>query len=117
MLQSLLNTLNTKIPDHLSGMDRQEAIGNLIDTLPPEQLKVLREQMNSFLKYMRDQGASDIEVGGTTAKNRIWLRIQGKKEIIPSLGEWPLENTDLLLHSLITSTQRRSGTITPRDAR
>ncbi len=106
MLSTLFQKILQNIPSYVEGMDRHDLIGQQIDNLDPDEVEILRGKIDEFLMYMRDQQASDIEIGGSTSKNMVWLRIEGKKTPRPELGTWTADQTDIFCHSLITPKQR-----------
>ncbi len=56
---------------------------------------------------MRRYDASDIDLGGWGANQRIWLRVQGLKKPVEGFGTFSSDESDILIQSLIISHQRK----------
>jgi twitching motility protein PilT len=106
MLQTITQKVLKDVPTHVDGLDRQMLIAKNVLSLEPKEKDTLQAHFNKFLIYMRDLNASDIELGGTTAGENIWLRIYGKKTPKPELGHFPLEVSDVLCQALVSPKQR-----------
>ena len=106
MLSTIFTKVLEKIPNHIAGIERQIQIGKAVEELTPHERNFLHKKYNEFLFEMRRLNASDIEMGGVTAKESIWFRVQGSKNPRQDLGRWTLDQSDILCHSLITRKQR-----------
>ncbi|MFQ5583856.1 MAG: type IV pilus twitching motility protein PilT, partial [Calditrichia bacterium] len=107
-VKKLLTTLTAKIPSAVQDLEKQTFIGNeLISRLSIEDKSLLLQFVNSLLMTMRDLDASDIDMGGDGAKNRIWLRIQGKKTPIGRLGVYHPNQINIIIQSILTENQRK----------
>lgn len=103
-----LKSLAAKVPHSMRGVDRQEFIGmKLLRELSDDKIVELQSLYNSYLGYMRDHEASDIDLGGWGAKGNIWMRIHGDKKPIPELGELSNLETDILIQSLLMDNQKK----------
>jgi twitching motility protein PilT len=106
-LKDILEPLTSKIPEHLSGPERQAFVGALLNEgQSEERLRVLRETLNGFLLKMSENDASDIDLGGRGSAGRIWYRIHGVKQPDPGIEPFSLDETDMLLQSILTERQR-----------
>ena len=105
-LKDLLDSLTSQIPGHLSGPERQAFVGSLIEGQSDERLRTLRETLNGFLLRMSEKDASDIDLGGRGAVGRVWYRIHGVKQPDPGIEPLSLDETDVLLQSILTEQQR-----------
>ncbi|MFU8811668.1 MAG: type IV pilus twitching motility protein PilT [Balneolaceae bacterium] len=95
-----------KIPEALKGMEFQRAVGTEIDRIDNDYFNQLQSTMHTFLLHMQQNEASDIDLGGAGTAGRIWYRVHGnKKPLQTSLALEPIE-TDILLHSIISTDQR-----------
>ena len=106
MTKHIFEKILRDIPPNVAGLARQQIIGQRVTELPYEEKRALQGQFNKYLLYMRELNASDIEIGGPTANEQIWLRIYGKKEPRPELGNFKNDQTDVLCHALISEMQR-----------
>jgi twitching motility protein PilT len=106
LIDQIFDKILANTPPHSEEVDRQDYFGQNIEKLTPPERSVLRKKVEEFLLFMRQKEASDIEIGGVTAKRSIWLRIQGRKEPYSELGKWSLDQFDILTQSLISSKQR-----------
>ncbi|MFH1008461.1 MAG: ATPase, T2SS/T4P/T4SS family, partial [Candidatus Latescibacterota bacterium] len=105
-LKVLFDSLTSQIPGHLSGPERQAFVGSLIEGQPEELLRHLRETLNGFLMKMSTNDVSDIDLGGGGASGRVWYRIHGAKQADPGIEPLSLDETDVLLQSILTPQQR-----------
>lgn len=106
--EKILKLLAGKIPDTLFGIEKQMFIGDqIVGRLPMEQQSFLRQFFNSVLRHMRQQDASDIDLGGWGANGWIWLRIQGNKRPLPQIGQFSQNQTNILIQSLLMEGQRK----------
>ncbi len=106
MVQDILHKVIDSLPKHVDGLERQLAIGKQVMSLSHQEREILHDQMNKYLVYMRESSSSDIEIGGATAGEKIWLRVYGKKAPHTDLGLLTLDESDVLLQSLISPKQR-----------
>ena len=81
-------------------------MGSLIEGQSDERLRVLMETLNGFLLRMLENDASDIDLGGRGAMGRVWYRIHGVKQPDPGIEPLSLDETDVLLQSILTEQQR-----------
>src|SRR3990172_11875794 len=79
MIEAIFQKIEESLPEDISGIDRQEFLGGQIARLPLDERQILQKQFYGFLARMKEVEASDIEVGGACATDRIWFRIFGKK--------------------------------------
>jgi len=104
--KNLLKNIAGKIPHNLSGIDRQIFIADMIEKTSPEERLILRKLFEKFLLMMRENDASDIDLGGNGCDGKIWYRIQGEKKPEEKFGTFTLFETDVLCQSLLSSKQR-----------
>ncbi len=106
MLQSITARVLKDVPNYVDGIDRQMIIAKNVESLSENERVALQTHVGKFLIYMRDLHASDMEIGGTTARESIWLRIFGKKMPKPELGRFSLDESDVICQALISPKQR-----------
>ncbi|MEX0646546.1 MAG: ATPase, T2SS/T4P/T4SS family [Balneolaceae bacterium] len=87
-------------------MEYHEEIGKKIEILDESKRQTLRETLNDFLLYMQKNEASDIDVGGYGCSGKIWYRIFGQKKPLNTSITLTIQETDILLHNLVTRGQR-----------
>jgi len=105
--KDILMSGKTKIPGTLTGIEKQRFIGSeVVAKLSEKQRLVLQNLMNSFLKRMREIDASDIDLGGWAAKEMVWLRIQGSKKPVPEFGNYDVDESNILIQSILMEGQR-----------
>ncbi|HOH07043.1 MAG TPA: ATPase, T2SS/T4P/T4SS family [bacterium] len=105
-LEGIFKRILSQIPENMDLLEAQQTIAAAVNALSAADRLALRERFESFLIHMREKEASDIEMGGVTANSHIWFRIQGKKMARAELGIWPIGNTDIIAHSLLSEKQR-----------
>lgn len=104
--RQLVKSLAQKIPAALQDVDKQVYIGkNIIADLSTEERIQLKNFVNAILLGMRKSGASDIDLGGDGAKNRIWLRIQGRKRPMEEFGSYHENEFNILIQSILMDKQ------------
>lgn len=106
LLRKLTITLHEQIPFESRGMDYHKKLGTLVEQVEREKRSELSAFVKRHLSIMNEKEASDIDMGGPGCRQKIWYRIHGqKKPIFPDI-ELSLEETNLLLHNLISVSQR-----------
>lgn len=101
----ILLRLNAQLSMDLEGLDRQKQRYALLASLTTADRQQLSQVVENFLLHMRELEASDIEIGGSTSQDHIWLRIQGRKKTRPEMGQWTSDQTDYLILNLLSSKQ------------
>ena len=105
MLENIFNKVIGQVSSHLGGVERQRQISQIVHNLPQSELDAVREHYKKMALFMRQQEASDIEIGGANSKESVWFRIHGRKTPQAKLGKWSLDHSDILCMSLIDSMQ------------
>ncbi len=108
MLPEIFNKVKKQLPPHAEGIDRQRYLSEAMDKLSPQETYFLQNKYKEFLLVMRKLNASDIEMGGVTAQNYIWFRLQGRKVPRQELGHWSTDQTDIMCQSLLSTKQREA---------
>lgn len=107
MINSIFKKVLADIPHSATGMDRQAFISMRILALSQEEKEAMQNHFEKYLLYMRQQNASDIELGGPTAQESIWFRVYGKKQPRHELGKISQDQADVICQCLLTETQRK----------
>ena len=106
--KQLLKSLAQKIPQTLQDVEKQVFIGShIINDLSIEEKTLLRNFLNIILIQMRNGNASDIDLGGEGSKNKIWLRIHGKKTPIEKFGSYTNDEFNILIQNGLMDKQRQ----------
>jgi twitching motility protein PilT len=107
--KTVLSILSRRIPETVYGVEKQMFIGNdVIGKMSQDQKLVLRRLVNGFLEEMRRIDASDIDVGGWGSNSRVWLRVHGEKKPVEAFGHYEINETDVLIQSILMERQRGS---------
>jgi twitching motility protein PilT len=106
-IKDICGKVVSEIPESFKGMEYHAEIGKKLGEMPESDRKELRESLNGFLLHMEKIEASDIDVGGNGCSGKIWYRVFGKKSPINLGTEIPIKETDVLLHNVITQSQRQ----------
>jgi len=101
-----LREISASIPDTPAGMERQMLIGDLIAKQSPAERTALRKLMDGYLKRMMKMNASDIDLGGYGSAGHIWYRVYGDKKPDKQLGEFTLDEFNVLIQSVLIERQR-----------
>ncbi len=102
MLREIAGTL----PDTVPGMERQMLIGEQVSRQSPAERSAMRKLVDSLLTRMAKTNASDIDMGGAGTNRNVWYRIYGEKRPCKELGEFTLDETDVLIQSILVERQR-----------
>lgn len=96
------------MPESLRGMDYHAKLGDAVDAIDESKRSELRNTVHSFLMYMKKNEASDIDLGGRGCNGKIWYRVFGNKKPVDLKDDLSYRETDILLHNIITASQRKS---------
>jgi len=107
MIKELINKVISEIPDNLTGVDRQIAVGEKLSLLSHAERHSLREILEKALLKMHDNNASDIDLGGYGCKGKIWYRIAGIKKPAEDQEPFSMMETDVLCQNLLNDSQRQ----------
>jgi twitching motility protein PilT len=102
----ILKDIAVTIPDSIPGMERQMLIGDLVSRLSPPERTSLRKLMDSYLRNMARVNASDIDIGGFGSSGVIWYRIFGDKKPARDLGQFTLDEFNVLIQAILIERQR-----------
>lgn len=105
--KNILKNFCDKIPKSLFGPERIRFILDNVDMFDENEKLNLRESFNSFLRYMHQVEASDIEVGGHGNGGYIWLRIHGIKKRAQELPQFTEDEAATLIASLLSENQKK----------
>lgn len=105
MEKEIIKKVISEIPDNLTGVDRQKVIGEKVNNFSLEERTALRKFMESAMIKMKENVASDIDLGGYGCIGFIWYRIHGMKKPDESFGNFAPLETDVLCQNLLTQTQ------------
>ncbi|HKJ33091.1 MAG TPA: ATPase, T2SS/T4P/T4SS family [Balneolales bacterium] len=106
-LSAIVKPLINQLPRTVSGIERHEKIGQIVDDQPENVRLQLREIVDGYLKFMAKNEASDIDLGGPGCGGKVWYRIYGEKKPAEGDEQYNLTETDFLLHNLIMPQQRK----------
>ena len=108
-VKSLLQEWSEKIPKNVFGVEKLAAIKQQVLMMMDQAGKdLLRGFVNACLREMREIDASDIDIGGWGAHEMIWLRIQGVKKSHPEFGSFTLNESDIIISSILMESQREN---------
>lgn len=88
------------------GLERQMVIGDLITRMDESDKLKIQLLMNYFLTRMIALNASDIDLGGYGSRGCIWFRIYGAKKPEKALGEYTLDELNIIIQSILGERQR-----------
>ncbi|NND71650.1 MAG: Flp pilus assembly complex ATPase component TadA [Rhodothermales bacterium] len=104
-LPEVCKELAGDIPYALYGDDRIRYTLEQIGSLSDKERTALRIHVEHFLNRMIEVDASDIDFGGTSANKGIWYRLDGDKKPDESMGEYTVDETNVLILNLVSSAQ------------
>lgn len=106
-VRDIVQPIAEQIPSSLRGLEYQQAVGELVESLPEEKREALAGVLHSLLMLMQKNEASDIDVGAPGCDGKVWYRIFGKKSPLNTTVELSFLETDILLNNIITPSQRK----------
>lgn len=101
-LPEVCKRLVEDIPYALQGEDRIRFIMEQTFALPDKARTALRLHVELFLRRMLEVEASDIDFGGYSANEAIWLRVDGDKKPDDGLGTYSVDEANVLILNLIS---------------
>ncbi len=105
MNNKILKKIAASVPEHLTGLDRQKAVRELVEKESEENRCALRKFAEEILVKMSANGASDVDLGGHGCSGLVWFRIHGVKKSDESIGSFSPCETDILCQNLLTPFQ------------
>ena len=105
--KSVLQQVVQNIPETAYGVERQMLIGDLVSRIAQEERVFLKHLLESFFMRMAEVSASDIDFGGYGGHGRIWYRIHGVKKPDTTLPTFSLDETNVLVQSILLERQRQ----------
>jgi twitching motility protein PilT len=105
-LPASMHRLADEVPAELEGAPRIRWIAERVGDLPAADREAAAARFADLAARMIDLNASDLDVGGPAAAERVWYRVDGRKEIHPEMGALPLALADVLLLTLLARHQR-----------
>ncbi len=106
-VKNFLRQLSLQVSDLVHGLERHIFIGNILSNLPDDQRFELKGILNSFLRKMYDNSASDIDLGGFGSQGKVWYRIFGAKRPDDSLGTFTSDESSFLIQNILSERQRQ----------
>lgn len=94
-----------RIPNSLQGDGRIRYLADQIKHLTNEDRSTISDHIDVFLRYMIDNGASDMDFGGPAANQRVWFRIDGDKRPHDKMGTYTVDESSLMLLSQLSERQ------------
>jgi len=110
--KNILKSISENIPTTIFGSDRISYLVENMTRLTEDDKTKIIGLMNKLLTGMIERDASDIEVGGFGCKENIWLRIFGKKTVIPEFPTFTSDEAAILILTLLNDNQRRYLVVT-----
>ncbi len=105
MLKEIYKKILEAIPEYVSEEERLSLIRKGLTELNKDEIGLLKSKIQEYLLYMREIQASDIEIGGATAKGQIWYRVYGKKKPYSELGQYSMDELNVLCLGILTEKQ------------
>lgn len=105
--EEVFETIISRIPKYLYGVERQEAIASILEDLEDRDREVLRKRLNGFLERMIELDASDIDMGGQGSLGQIWFRVYNDKRPDSQLGAYSMDQCNILGLNILTPRQHK----------
>ena len=104
--KEFLKPLISQIPDTLYGLERMVHIAKVVNEMDVEKKMLLKGVIDSCILRMPDIDASDIDMGSSGCRGKVWYRVQGSKNPDPEAGEYTEEETNFMLLNIIMEKQQ-----------
>lgn len=98
--------LKTAIPEYMIGADRLKHINQLLHDKEAWKKEAFLH-VRKLLYHMVKKKASDMDLGGRRALNRIWYRIYGDKKPDTEVPSYTVDETNAMALCLISEEQKR----------
>jgi len=105
-LPDALRALGDRGASDLNGPRRIRRYAEQVNQLAPADRTAARAQVETLARKMIELNASDLDFGGPAAVERIWYRVDGRKEVYPEMGSLTMDEADLLLTALLAPHQQ-----------
>ena len=105
-LEQIVRSLSSRLSPSAAGMEYHREIGEIMESLPEVKRLELQETYEDYLRLMMENEASDMDIGGPGCDGKVWYRIYGEKKPLKH-DNLDIRQTDFLLHSILTTEQRR----------
>ncbi len=106
-LADLVLPLKQQLPRTVTGIERHEKIGEIIENATEDVRLQMRAILDFYLDGMERPEASDIDLGGPGCGGRVWYRVHGDKSPVENDVEYSIIETDFLLHNVLMPQQRK----------
>ena len=101
----ICDELIAAVPANYRGQDRIRFIAEQLADVKSEQRLFMQMHIEQLAHHMIHLGASDMDAGGPATNERVWYRINGKKEPCEDLGGISTDIMDVLAISLLSEQQ------------
>ena len=95
------------LPDVLEGEDRIRWLVENLETIPQSDRDTVRKLYDALAHDMVALDASDLDFGGPASNGKVWYRVDGFKRPHDEKGTFTLDESDLLILSLLTPAQHQ----------
>jgi twitching motility protein PilT len=104
---SILREIVKNVPETAYGVERQMLIGDLVSRQSQEERVIIKRMFDGFLIKMKENSASDIDLGGYGSQGKIWYRIHGAKQPDPTLPTFHFDETNIIIQTILLERQRQ----------
>lgn len=104
--EDTIKMIRGKIPHNVRGVEREAIISEEIKILSSKEVLMLKTKFENLLKKMIERNASDMDIGGLGCKEHVWYRVNGLKTPDETENTKSIDETDILLQSILVEKQR-----------
>ncbi|MEM8488146.1 MAG: ATPase, T2SS/T4P/T4SS family [Bacteroidota bacterium] len=104
-IPAMCDKIYDSIPRNLQGIERIRFTAKQVQAVPVDERGQLQDVVEHFMRYMIHAGASDIDAGGFASGGSVWSRIDGEKKPRLELGRYTIDETNILILSLLTNDE------------
>lgn len=102
----VIREMAEKIPYQFTGSDRVLFAAEQVQRLPASDRQEMKEYFYRVVRHMLTLGASDIDLGGTSSRGSIWLRVHGEKRPVHQFGMFTPDEFTVLILNLLNDKSR-----------
>lgn len=97
--------LLSEVPTEADGEERIRWFIERLDMVPKQDRDEVRSLYEGFARKMIELDASDLDLGGPASNEHVWYRVDGNKRAYPEVGEFTLDESDLVILSQLSPAQ------------
>ncbi|MDD2424044.1 MAG: type IV pilus twitching motility protein PilT [Candidatus Cloacimonetes bacterium] len=103
---SFAEELRSQLDRGLTGLELCQAVDQIMQSNPKWSSET-HDLLSGWLLDLKEKDASDLDFGAPGSLGKIWMRVQGEKYAVPSLGEYSHLETTAIIISWLNQAQKQ----------